>query len=117
MEECDHGLDVVGQQFVDEVDVVLQALVVDGVVAAAERDHAGPGHAEAVCFCSEGFQEGDVSFVDVVGVAGHFAAGAVCDFAGDLAKGVPDGVAAAIFVCGAFDLVTAECQNNESAQE
>jgi uncharacterized membrane protein len=41
----------------------------------------------------------------VVGVAGHFAAGAVGDFARDLAELVPDGVAAAVFVSGAFDLV------------
>jgi hypothetical protein len=105
VEERDHGLDVVGQQLVDEVDVVLQALVVDGVITTAERNHARPGHAKAVCFRSEGFEQGDVGFVDVVGVAGHFAAGAVGDFARDLAELVPDGVAAAVFVSGAFDLV------------
>jgi len=41
----------------------------------------------------------------VVGVAGDLAAGAVGDLAGDLAEVVPDGVAAAVFTDGAFDLV------------
>ena len=41
----------------------------------------------------------------MVGVAGDLAAGAVGDLAGDLAEVVPDGVAAAVFVGGAFDLV------------
>jgi len=41
----------------------------------------------------------------VVGVAGDLAAGAVGDLAGDLAELVPDGVAAAVLVGSAFDLV------------
>jgi len=52
----------------------------------------------------------------VVGVAGDLAAGAVGDFSWDLAELVPDGVAAAVFVGGAFDLVAGLVSDWESAR-
>lgn len=105
MEQRDHGLDAVRQTFVHEVDVVLQTGLVDGVVAAAQRDDAAPGNAEAVGFGAQRLHERHVVFVAVVGVAGDVAVGAVGNFARDAAEGVPDAVGAAIFVGCAFDLV------------
>lgn len=42
MEERDERLDARSPQVVDEFDVVLDALLVDGIVAAAEGDDARP---------------------------------------------------------------------------
>jgi D-ribose pyranose/furanose isomerase RbsD len=74
VEQCDHRLDTVGQQLIDQIDVVLQAFVVDRVVAATEWNDTRPRNTEAVCLSSERLQESYVFLVNVVGVASDITA-------------------------------------------
>jgi hypothetical protein len=41
--EGDEGRDAGGEEVIDELDVVVEPLLVDGVVAAAEGDDSRPG--------------------------------------------------------------------------
>ena len=104
----DHGNNAIGVQFIDKRDIVAQPFLIDWIQASAERYHARPGDAEAVCFGAELFEQGHVLLVLTVGVAGYIAAGAVGDFARDPAEGVPDGVSAAAFFRCALYLVAVE---------
>jgi len=90
VEEGDEGGDAGLEEVVDELDVVVNALLVDGVVAAAERDQAGPGEGEAVGGGAERLEEVDILLGAVVRVASDGARAAVGDLAGDGAEGVPD---------------------------
>src|SRR5690606_18318005 len=58
--EGDEGGDAGGEQVVAELGVVVDPGLVDGVVAAALGDDAGPGEGEAVGLGAEGLKEGDV---------------------------------------------------------
>lgn len=109
VKERNHRLDVVREEFVYEVNVVLQTFLVDWVIAATEWDHAGPGDTEPVRLCSKRLQQRNVGFVLMVRVASSHPARAVRDLSWDAAERVPDRVASTIHVHGAFDLVaTAE---------
>lgn len=105
VEERDHGSDARVEEVVDELDVVVQSLLVDGVVAATEWDHARPGDGEAVGLCAGLLQELDVLRNAVVRVAGHITRAAASDLAWDLAEGVPDGGATAISIWSTLNLV------------
>jgi hypothetical protein len=105
VEESDHGDDAGIEEVVNELDVVVQALLVDGVVAASEWDHARPGNGKAVGLCAGLLQELNVLRDAVVGVAGDISRAAASDLAWDLAEGVPDGRATAISVWGTLNLV------------
>ena len=65
----------------------------------------GPGDAEAIRVEAVGSDEVDVLGPAVIVVAGDIPGVAVCDVAGRVTEGVPDGWAAAILVDGALDLV------------
>jgi hypothetical protein len=60
------------------------------IVTATEGDDPGPGDGETVCFGTSEFQERDIFGRAVVGVASYGSGGAICDFSGPLAEGVPD---------------------------
>lgn len=104
--EGDEGGDASLEQVIDELDVVVNAGLVDGVVAATEGDKAGPAEREAVALGAKALQEGDVLGSAVVRVAGGNTRGAVGDLAGNLAELIPDGRATAILVNGTLNLVT-----------
>ena len=105
VEERDHGGDAGIEKVVNKLDVVVQALLVDGVVAATEWDHARPGDGEAVGFCAGLLQELNVLRNAVVGVAGDITRAAASDLAWDLAEGVPDGRPTAVSVWSTLNLV------------
>lgn len=105
VEERDHGGDASIEEVVNELDVVVQALLVDGVVAATEWDHTRPGDGEAVGLCAGLFQELNILRNAVVGVAGHITRAAASDLAWDLAEGVPDGGATAVSVWSTLNLI------------
>jgi hypothetical protein len=105
MEKSDHGLYTVGQQLIDQIDVVLQALVIDRIVTATEWNHSRPRNTESVCLGSERFQKSYIGLVDVVRVASNLAARTVCDFARNSAEGIPNGVSTTVLLSSAFDLV------------
>jgi hypothetical protein len=48
VEESDEGLDASRKKVIDEFDVVVDALLVDGVVATSQRDDSRPGEGKAV---------------------------------------------------------------------
>ncbi len=103
VEKGEPGFDVGGEEFVGEAAVEVEAFFVDA--SAAVGDAAGPGGREAVGFEAELFHEGDVLFVAVVMIAGDVAGVIHGDSAGAAAEGVPDAGGAAVFGCGAFDLI------------
>lgn len=105
VEERDHGGNAGIEEVVYELDVVVQALLVDGVVASTEWDHARPGDGEAVGLCAGLLQELNVLRNAVVGVTGHITRAAASDLAWDLAEGVPDGGATAVSIWSALNLV------------
>lgn len=90
VEEGDEGGDAGLEEVVDELDVVVNALLVNGVVAAAERDQTGPGERETVGGGTKGLEEVNILLGAVVRVASNSARAAVSDLAGDGAEGVPD---------------------------
>lgn len=110
VEQGDHGLDACGAEVVDEANIVLEPLLVDGIISASEGDDAGPGEGEAVGFGPAFFEQGNVFGGAVVGVAGNVARAAICYLAGDAAEGVPDGVCAAIFMGTPLNLITGRNQ-------
>src|SRR6185312_943542 len=99
-------LDALGQEFVDELRVEVEPLLVD---RAAIRSHARPRGGETVGLEPHIRHGRDVFFIPVVVVAGHIAVVATHDSTGDAAEGVPDGVRAAVFVGRALDLVGRGC--------
>jgi hypothetical protein len=105
VEECDHRLNAVGQQFIDQIDIVSQTLVVNRVVAATERNDTRPGYTEAVCLGSKRLQESYVFLVDMVRVASDIAARAVRDLARDSAESIPDGITTTVLLSSTLDLV------------
>lgn len=105
VEERDHGGDARIEEVVDELDVVVQALLVDGVVASTEWDHARPGDGKAVGLCAGLLQELNVLRNAVVGIAGHITRAAASNLAWDLAEGVPDGGATAVSIWSTLNLV------------
>jgi len=106
MEQCDEGRNSRVGEVIDELDVMVDTRLVDGVVPAAEGDDSAPRDGESVGGGAELLEEGDVLAGAVVRVAGYGAGAAVGDLAGDGAEGVPDGGATTVFFTGAFDLVT-----------
>jgi hypothetical protein len=106
VEQGDEGRDARVGEVIDELDVVVDTRLVNGVVPAAEGDDSAPREGESVGGGAELLEEGDVLAGAVVRVAGYGAGAAVGDLAGDGAECVPDGGAAAVFFTGAFDLVT-----------
>jgi len=105
VEQRDHGRDAGVEQVIDELDVEAEARLVNGVVAAAQRDDARPGDGEAVGLGAGLLEELDVLGGAVVGVAGDVAGAGAGDLAGNLAEGVPDGGAASVGFGSAFNLV------------
>ena len=103
VEEGAVGLNVVGEQFVDEAVVEVEALGVG--CAGALRIDARPGDGEAVGLEAEGLHESDVFFVAMVVIVGDVAGVSVVGLAGGVGEGVPDGGAATVFVDCAFDLI------------
>lgn len=105
VEERDHGGDAGIEEVVDELDVVIQTLLVDGVVAATERDNARPGDGKAVSLGAGLLQELNVLRNAVVGVAGDITRAAASDLAWDLAERVPDGWPTAVSIRSTLNLV------------
>ena len=99
MEERYHWLDACRAQVFGELDIVVDTLLVDGVVASAERDDAGPRKREAVGSGTKLLQQCNVFICAVVRVAGHIAGLTTCNLAWDAAKSVPNRVSAAV-LCG-----------------
>jgi len=90
VEESDHWLDSVGEQLIDHALIILQAFLVDGIIAAAQRNHSRPGDAETVGLGTKILEESDVLFVAVVGVTCSFSTGPICYLARYAAERVPD---------------------------
>ena len=83
--------------------IVVQAALVGR--ATPRRLDARPGDRVTIGLEVQLLQQRDVVAVAMVAVAGHIAGVAVLDVAGSVAEPVPDGLALAIFLPGAFDLV------------
>lgn len=108
--QCDIRLDAGLKEVINELDVVVQASLVDGIITTTKGDDAGPGEGKPVGFGAELLQQGDVVGGPVIRVAGDLpvslnAVRPLGNLAVDLTESIPDGRAAAIFVNGTFDLV------------
>jgi len=103
--EGDEGSDAGLEEVVDELDIVVNTLLVDGIVAATEGDDSGPREGEAVASDAQRLEEIDILLGTVIRVASYGAGAAIGDLAGNLAEGIPDGRATAISLGRAFDLV------------
>lgn len=105
MVERHDGLHAVGEDGVDDVVVVVDALLVDGRAGDAKGHDAGPGDAEAVRLDAQGGHARNVLLVEVVvgggdvGWAGAFGARVVA-----LHRGLPGRGPAALVPDGALDL-------------
>ena len=73
VEEGHEGYDARLEKVVNELDVKVDAGLVDGVVAASQRNAARPGDGEAVGLGAERFEEGNILARAVVRVAGYGA--------------------------------------------
>ena len=105
VEEGDEGGDAGLEEVVDELDVVVDALLVDGVVAATDGDDTGPRDGEAVGGGAERLEEVNVLLGAVVRVAGDDTRAAVSDLAGNVAEGIPDRRTTAISVDSTLNLI------------
>lgn len=109
MGEGDEGGDAGGEQVVTELGVVVDASLVDGIIATSLGNDASPGEGEAVGLRAERLEQGNVLGGAVVGVAGRLAGTAVSNLSRDLAEGVPDAGTSAVLFNGALDLVAVSC--------
>lgn len=107
MKQGDHRCDTRSQKIIDKLHIESQASRIYGVFASTEWNDSRPRDRESVCFCAGELEKSNILGGAVVGVAGYVAAATVGDFAGDFAKGIPNGGAAAVGFWSSFDLVTA----------
>jgi hypothetical protein len=73
VEECDHGSDTSVEKIVDELHVMVDACLADGVFAATFGDDPGPGYGEPVRFCSTGLEEFNIFSCSGIRVACSYA--------------------------------------------
>ena len=97
------GLDVVRKQLVDEPVVEIEAGLVDA--SPAFWEHPRPRDREAESIETEVGHQGDVLWIAVVEVARDRAGVTVPHLSRGVAEAIPDALAAAVLVRGAFDLV------------
>lgn len=90
MEQCDHRRDSGSEQIIDELDIELEALLVDRVISATNWDDSRPGDGKSVGFRSRELKEFDIFGGAIVGVAGYVARAAIGDFARNFAERIPN---------------------------
>ena len=105
VEEGDEGRDAGFEEVINELDVVVDALLVDGVVATTDGDDTRPGDGEAVGGGAERLEKVNVLLGAVVRVAGGGARAAVGDLAGDVAEGIPDRGTTAVSMDSTLNLI------------
>lgn len=105
VEEGDEGGDAGIEQVVDKLDVMVDALLVDGVVAATNGNDTRPGDGEAVGGGTERLEEINILLGAVVRVAGDDTRATVGDLAGDVAEGIPDRGTTAVSVDSTLNLI------------
>jgi hypothetical protein len=109
VEQRDEGGDAGLQEVVNELDVVVDALLVDWVIAAAKRNDSGPRQGEAVGVGADGLQELDILFCSVVRIASNSTRASIGNLAGNGAEIIPNGRATTILLGSTFDLVAKNC--------
>lgn len=105
VEEGDKGGNTSLEQVIDKLDIVVDALLVDGVVATTNGDDARPGDGEAVGGGAERLEEVNVLLGAVVRVAGDGTRAAIGDLTGDVAESIPDRGATAVGVDSTLNLI------------
>ena len=78
------------EQVVDEFDIVLETLFVDGVISPTKWNYSRPRNGKSVDFGAEFFQQFNVLVGAVVRVTSDITRGTTSNFARDLGKGIPD---------------------------
>ena len=97
------------QQGIHQLLIVVYALLVRLATPAVRKD-ARPRHGKAAALQAVLLHQRNVFRVAVIAVVGHVARVAVVRLAGGVAKGVPDGLAASVFVDCAFYLIACRCR-------
>jgi hypothetical protein len=90
MKQCHERGDPFSEQIINKLLVERNTSRVYRIVTSTEGNDPGPGDGETVRLGAGEFQESDVFGCAVVGVASYGSRGAICDFPGALAEGVPD---------------------------
>lgn len=85
---------------------MVDARLVNRVIAASLGDDAGPGERETIGLSAEVTEEGNIIGGAIVGIACRYSRATIGDLARDIAEGVPYTRGATIFINGAFDLVS-----------
>jgi len=105
MEQSNKWNNAFGKQIVHELLVESYSGGVDGVISSSKGDDSRPGDRESVSFCASGFEELNVFFGAVVGVASYGSRSTTGNFTGTGTECIPDGGATAVFSRGTFNLV------------
>src|SRR5438309_4650044 len=103
MKEGAEWLDVVGQEFISQPLVIVNALLI--YPACTFREDPGPGGRKAIDFRSQCFKKLDIFFVAVIGVIRYVSRLILIDLAGNMGEGVPDGRPTAIGSRAALHLI------------
>src|SRR5947209_7681561 len=103
MIEGDERLDAVGQQFVDQPVVEIEAFRVRRTRPIGK--YPRPCNRKPVGLDAQFLDQADVVLVPVIVIVGTVGIAAVRDLAGSVGERIPDRAAPAVFVDGAFDLI------------
>jgi hypothetical protein len=101
-ERCDSSCEKV----INELDIVVDTSLVDGVVTATQRDDSGPGDGEAVGLSTERLQQLDILSCSVVRITGNCSRGIISDLARNCTERIPDRGSTAILFRGTLNLVS-----------
>ncbi len=102
--QCHQWLDALAQKFIDEAIVEAETRSVDG--AAARRQHAAPGDAEAVGLEAELAHQRHILRVAAIVVAGDVTGITVAHQTGGVREALPDTRRRTVGERGAFDLIS-----------
>ncbi len=101
--EVGQGGNACRQQLVDQPVIEIETFLVDR--APALRKNARPGNTESKGLQAQLFHQGHVFPIAVILVAGYVAGVAVLDMSRLTAEAIPDRLASAVLIPGAFRLV------------
>src|SRR5215216_3167758 len=111
VKESDKRLDICVKQSIYKFAVEIQTLLID--FTASRREDARPRDREAIGLETQLLHQPDIFFPEAIMIVGHIAGIVVSDLAGCVSKAIPRGLALAVLVPRAFDLIRSGCGSPE----